>query len=133
MDILQLHVTALYAGILALLYVALAAYVIQGRAQYRVNLGDGDHPAMVRRIRIHGNFSEYIPFCLLLMLILEQGRVSAWLLHVAGIVLIVGRIAYFIGLTRTDGPSIGRAFGAACVFAVLIVGGLRTIALALGL
>lgn len=133
MNDISLTATPLYAGILALLYVALAFHVIQGRWKSRIGLGAGGDAGMLTRIRMHGNFAEYVPFCLLLMLLAELGGAAAIWLHALGMALVLGRLAHAVGLSRTDGASVWRAFGMAATFGVLIVGGLLAIGQALTL
>jgi uncharacterized membrane protein YecN with MAPEG domain len=86
-----MHVTTLYAGLLGLLYVALSANVIRRRRDSRVNLGSGGNERLERRIRAHGNFAEYVPLALLLMALAETGGTPAWLVHLFGIALVIGR------------------------------------------
>ena len=66
-----LSITPLYAGILAVMYVGLAVHVIRGRLSKLIGLGTGGDDDMLTRVRMHGNFGEYVPLCLVLMLILE--------------------------------------------------------------
>jgi uncharacterized protein len=103
--------TALYAGILALVIVALGFNVTVHRWKFRVMLGDGSQPLLQRVIRMHGNSIENIPFCLLLMGLyeLDHGMPSA--LHAAGIALIVGRVMYVAPLWVSGGPNAIRATG----------------------
>jgi hypothetical protein len=63
--------TALYAGILALIAIALAINVAVHRVKLRVPIGDGGNAEMRRMIRLHGNAAEYIPLAIVLMLIYE--------------------------------------------------------------
>ena len=67
----MVSITALYAGILSLIMVALAVNVTIHRAKLRVPMGDGGNPIMLRMIRLHGNAVEYLPLALLLMAIYE--------------------------------------------------------------
>lgn len=91
-------VVSLYAGVLALLYLVLSTYVIRGRFLHRVSLGDGGQADMTRRVRAHANFAEYVPFALLLLLLVELANVSAWLLHGLGLSLIMGRICHAVAI-----------------------------------
>ena len=68
---MTLSITALYAGILALIVVALAVNVTVHRVKLRVPLGDGGNPDMLRMIRLHGNAVEYLPLALVLMAVYE--------------------------------------------------------------
>lgn len=54
-------ITMAYAGLLALMFVALSARVIVRRRSAHAALGDGDDNDLSRRIRAHGNFAEYAP------------------------------------------------------------------------
>jgi uncharacterized protein len=102
-------VTALYAGILALLIAALAVNVTVHRVKLRVSLGDGDKPQMQRMIRIHGNTVEYVPLGILLMGLYELDGGSPLALHAAGIALILGRLVFAAGVWTKDAPNAARA------------------------
>ena len=86
--------TSLYAAPLALMYIVLAARVVNLRTSERVSLGTGESEALLRATRIHGNFSEYVPFTLLLMALAEMGGAWPWLIHGLGLALIAGRLLH---------------------------------------
>jgi uncharacterized protein len=65
------HVTGLYAVMLAVLFFVLSARVILYRRANKIGLGDGNDPVLQQRIRAQGNFSEYAPFGIVLMLVAE--------------------------------------------------------------
>nr|WP_265324035.1 MAPEG family protein [Aeromonas veronii] len=50
-----------YAALLALLFVLLSIRTIRTRHSRKVALGHGDDPAMLRAMRVHANFAEYVP------------------------------------------------------------------------
>jgi len=116
-------VTAIYAGLLALLYLVLSYRVVQLRGPGGPSLGDGGDPAMVRRIRAHGNFAEYVPFILLMIGILELGRANFYLLHGLGLTLLVARLLHGYALSFTESFKFGRFWGTALTFALLFVCG----------
>jgi uncharacterized membrane protein YecN with MAPEG domain len=91
-------VTGLYAAIFALLLVALSINVIRLRYADRVSLGDGGKERLTRAIRVQGNFCEYVPMALLLMLLLELNGAGAQVLHGLGIALLAGRLAHAYSL-----------------------------------
>ena len=124
-------ITALYAGILAILVLVLALRVVQMRRASEVGLGDGGNDLLLRRIRIHGNAVEYIPIALFLMLVLELNGASAMLMHGLGVALVVGRAAHVQGMTSSAGASTGRVVGNVLTWGVFLVGGLRAIAIGL--
>ena len=91
-------ITAFYAAILALLFVGLSGWVIAGRLSDDTLHGDGGHSGLQKRMRSQGNFSEYIPFALLLIAFLESGGASHALVHTLLIVLVIARLLHPIGM-----------------------------------
>lgn len=130
---LPLSVTPLYAGLLALIYVGLAVRVVRARRASGIGLGAGEDAVLLSRIRAHGNFAEYAPYCLLLLAILELAGEASMVLHVGGLALVVSRLAHAWGLATSSGTSIGRYVGMIGTFAILISGGIRALAIGLGL
>jgi uncharacterized membrane protein YecN with MAPEG domain len=108
---MTLSITALYAGILALILIALAINVTVHRVKLQVPLGDGGKPQMRRMIRLHGNAAEYIPLAIVLMGIYELNAGSHTALHVIGIALVAGRAVQTWGMWATDMTNLGRQIG----------------------
>ncbi len=113
-------VTILYAGILGLIYIALSVYTIAGRFKYNQNIGDGGHESMAKRVRVHGNFIEYVPLALILMMLAEFEGASEDMLHGLGGALVFARLIHPIGLMRKKGPSLCRSGGMIITFGVII-------------
>ena len=113
-------VTPFYAGLLALWFLVLAIRVVR-RRQGGITLGDGGDAGMLRVIRGHGNFAEYVPFILLLMALLELGHTSKYALHALGIALVLARLLHGYALSFTQFCRFGRFAGAALTFLVLLV------------
>jgi len=90
--------TALYALPLALLGLVLWFRVSLLRARLQVSIGDAGHPGLHARIRQHGNFVEWVPMVLLLMVIAEGNGAGALWLHVCGALLLAGRLIHPFGL-----------------------------------
>ena len=114
-------ITPIYAGILAIIFFALSVRVVAVRG--RVSLGDGGDPLVLRRMRGHANFAEYVPFILLMMGILELSHFSIYFLHGAGIVLVVARLLHGYALSFTEKFKFGRFWGTALTFGLLLVCG----------
>jgi hypothetical protein len=108
---MSVSITALYAGILALIFVALAINVTRHRVKLRVALGDGGNPQMLRMIRLHANAAEYIPFAVVLMALYELNGGWHTALHVIGIVLIVARLLQSWNMWTTENAGFGRRAG----------------------
>ena len=122
----MIAVTALYAGILALMLAALSLFVVQGRFKNKVSIGDGGNQDMLARMRAHSNFIEYVPMALLAIYLLEVTGHGAWLLHALGIVLVAARAAHPFGMMRKS-PNPYRAAGSLLTLGVLIVAGVLLI------
>jgi len=113
-----------YAAILVLIFVFLSVRVIQMRAAAKISLGTGNNPAMERRIRVHGNFAEYVPLALLLLAFLEMQHESRYVIHVLCIVLVIARIVHAVGVTPVNENFPMRAASVVTTFAVLAVAAL---------
>lgn len=122
-----MHITLLYAGALAFLFLVLSVRVIQGRSgKDGVNLGDGGKPEMLRLIRGHANFAEYVPFILLMMAMIESsGLFMPWVLHALGGTLLVARLLHGYAFSFTQKFFLGRFLGTLATLIVLgVCGGL---------
>ena len=117
-------VTPLYAGLLVLWFLVLSIRVIRRRGSGGIALGDGGDPGMLRVIRGHANFAEYVPLALLLMAILELSRFSIYVLHALGLTLLVARLLHGYALSFTQQFKFGRIAGASLTFLVLFVAAL---------
>jgi uncharacterized membrane protein YecN with MAPEG domain len=113
-------VTPLYAGLFALWYLVLSVRVVQRRG-HGISLGDGGDAPLLRRIRGHGNFSEYVPFILLMMALLETSRFSIYVLHGLGATLLIARLLHGVALSFSEKWQFGRFWGTLLTFIVLLV------------
>ena len=119
-------VTPLYAGLLALWFVALSVRVVQQRG-HGVSLGDGGDTELMRRIRGHANFAEYVPLILVMLGFLELSHFSTLLLHGLGITLVVARLLHGYALSYTERFKFGRFWGTLLTFILLAVTGVLCI------
>ncbi|MBN8543101.1 MAG: MAPEG family protein [Alphaproteobacteria bacterium] len=95
-------IVSLYAAALALLFVFLAVRTILARVKHGTALGDGGHHELQRAIRAHAHFAEYVPFSLLLILMLELQGSNHYLLHGLGITLAIGRLLHAYSLLKCE-------------------------------
>lgn len=123
-------ITALYAGLLTLLFLGLALRVVYLRRTEKVGLGDGGNRTLRKAVRAHGNLAESAPLTLLVMAIVELGGAPGWALHAAGAATVGGRLMHAWGLSRRSGTSFGRFWGLALHWAAL--GALAVLALQQG-
>ena len=110
-----------YAAILVLIFVFLSIRVIQMRASAKIGLGHGGNSVMERRIRVHGNFAEYVPFALLLLAFMELQSHSRYVIHILCIVLVLSRIIHAFGVTPVNENFPMRVCGVLGTFLVLVV------------
>jgi uncharacterized membrane protein YecN with MAPEG domain len=124
-----LPITAITAGILGLLYLVLSVQVIRARGATKTSLGDGsggmiavgqEHtvPLLVA-CRSHGNFAEYVPFCLILIGLVELNGTRPWVVQTLAALLVIARIIHPIGMGRKI-PNPFRAGGIGLTFLVLL-------------
>ena len=106
-------------GLLGLILLFLSLRVVRLRNNLMIELGDGGNDELRRAIRAHANFVEYVPICLLLILVGQGMAVSGWIILVAMIALVVGRALHAIGLSGNAGPSPGRLVGTLLTWVVL--------------
>lgn len=127
---MPLNVTPLFAGLLALVYIVLSARVIAARKSARIGIGDKGNAALLRRMRVHGNFAEYVPLTLLLLLMLELMGGTPWLLWVLGAALLIGRLLHAYGVSREPEPLVFRMTGMILTFSTLVIAALADLVLA---
>lgn len=92
-------VTPLYALPLAAIFLVLWMRVSAIRSSTGISFGDGGNALLLQRVRQHGNFIEWVPLVLILMMLAEGMGAPALYLHISGALLLIGRIAHPFGLT----------------------------------
>jgi len=113
-------VTPFYAALFGLLFFALSVRTIRLRGKLRIGIGDADNPEMLRAMRVHANFAEYVPLSLLLIYMLESHGATVVLVHALCVVLLAGRLVHAYGVSRLKEDFRLRVFGMACTFAALV-------------
>lgn len=125
----SLEAAALWVGLNALLLIFLSGRVGATRLKQKINLGDGDNPAMVKAIRTQGNYIEYAPAAIGGLVLLALLNVSTTVIHILGGVFLFARISHLLGLGLGVWPQ-GRFVGTALTMLTLLVTGLWLIYLA---
>ncbi len=118
---MSLTITALYASLLALIFLYLSFRVIGFRRRLKVGVGDGGEKALTKAIRVHGNFSEYVPLALILLGCYELSGANSLLVHLFGVTLLLGRLLHAVGLTKSIGVSKPRFIGMILTFLTLLL------------
>ena len=113
-------IVSLYAALMTVLFVALSIRTIRLRRQLHIPVGDGGNAALLRAMRAHANFAEYVPSGLLLMLFVSTiGAPSGWI-HALGLALLIGRGLHGFGVSRVEEDYRFRVSGMALTFTSLL-------------
>ena len=113
-----MNIYLISASLLGLLFVALSLNIARLRNVKKVNLGDGGDPQLLRAIRAHANFMEYVPLCLLLIYVLSTYYGHRTVAGLSGL-LLLARVLHAAGILGYIG--FGRAAGAILTTLVLAV------------
>ncbi len=117
----MVKVVPIYAGLLAILYCALAVRTIRLRRIHKVALGYGKSSELEKAMRVHGNFAEHVPLALILLTFLELQETSRWLLHAGCILLVLGRLSHAYGVSQLNEDYRFRIAGMAQTLTVVVV------------
>ena len=104
-------VTALYAASLGILFSLISLRTLRLRRRLGIRLGDAGHPVMLRAMRVHANFAEYVPLCLGLMCLAEVQAAPIWLIHAMGLALTLARLAHAHGVNQQQEKIAFRVVG----------------------
>ena len=120
---MQLAITALYAGLLAIFALALSfrAGSARGKSGHSILFGEPANMELAQKVRRHQNFLEYVPMIVILMGAIELNGGSATMLHGIGVALIAARIAHAVGLKHDNMGHPGRMIGAAGTALITLV------------
>ena len=116
--------TPIYAAILGLGFVRLSFLTLRLRRQNKIALGDGGNPQLLRAIRVHSNFAEYVPIALILIYMTESIGAPIYLIHFLGISLLIGRLSHAWGVSQENEDFKFRVFGMIATFNAIIVSSL---------
>jgi uncharacterized membrane protein YecN with MAPEG domain len=115
-----MQIVSLYASILALVFVTLSVRTLRMRRDLKIAIGDAGNQKMLRAMRVHANFAEYVPLSVLLLLLAEMSGAYPWFLHALGASLVAGRASHAYGVSQVRERYGFRIFGMAMTFTVII-------------
>ncbi|WP_310628474.1 MAPEG family protein [Limnohabitans sp.] len=124
----MLLTTAVFASILALMFIKLSFNVIGFRRKNKVSLGAGGVDELERAIRAHGNFAEYVPLGLFLIGALELNGAPWGLVAVLGALLVAGRYFHAKGINEPPPNFTQRVRGMKLTFAALALSAIVNVA-----
>jgi hypothetical protein len=125
------YITPFYAAIAGLIYLLLSVRTLLLRKKLQVGVGDGGDETLLRAMRVHGNFSEYAPFTLLLIFMLELNGGAPQAIHGLCVLLLTGRVFHAWGVRKVDENLAFRVAGMALTFTSLLFATLGILYLAI--
>ena len=121
----SLFLTTTFASALTLIYLVLSFRVgyLRGSPVMKLIFSMDEvipEKKLARNVRAHGNFSEYVPIFLILLLITElQQQFNFHSLLIISIVFLYGRIAHAICFAFYDSSPILRISGMICTYTAI--------------
>ncbi|MBI3418977.1 MAG: MAPEG family protein [Proteobacteria bacterium] len=124
-------VTILYAGILGLILLILSLNIFREWVTVAIgNAAKGEEP-WKRSERVQRSFIEFIPMCLLLLLLIELHGAPRLILHGLGASLVVARVLHAYGVGDGKMANLVRVVGTQITFLVLMICSLASVYYAL--
>jgi len=117
---MSLTISSLYAALLVLLYLGLTARVVRYRRANLISLGDNDDKNLLKRMRAHANCAEYAPIGLVMLVMVELSGAPAIAVHLAGGMLLLGRLAHAYGFSSTPQKMPLRVGGMVLTLSMLV-------------
>jgi hypothetical protein len=124
---MQVPITALYAGILAIYAIWLSSRAGLMRGKVGISILHGDNMELAEKMRRHQNFVEYVPIALILIGVLEINGSNSIFLHGLGIALVIARVAHAKGLFHDNISHPLRAVGAGGTALITVIAGIAAI------
>jgi uncharacterized membrane protein YecN with MAPEG domain len=121
---MNLVITAASIAVCAILLAVLALRVSILRTKFKVALGDGGRPELLRAIRAHGNNIEHIPIFLLTSLGYEALAGSTTTLALLDTLFVVARVLLALGLSRSAINLLRRVGAISTLFCELVLAGM---------
>ena len=75
---------------------------------------------MLRVMRVHSNFAEYVPLALITLFMVETSGASFFLVHFLGGALLLGRISHAYGVSNVNENFFFRVSGMALTFTSIL-------------
>jgi uncharacterized membrane protein YecN with MAPEG domain len=113
-------ITTLTASLLSIIFIIISIKTIKLRHQYKISLGASGHEDLERLIRAHGNFAEYTPISLILMLCAEANKANWIILFILALLFILGRAFHAYAFIFNKHHFKFRVRGMVLTFSVLI-------------
>lgn len=100
----HLPISSFFIAIFSVALIGLSIPVSLRRVKTGDMIGDSPDQPLHRRIRAQGNFIEYVPLCLIGLVLTEAETASLWPALSIGIALVCGRVLHVIGMYGNYAP-----------------------------
>ena len=87
---------------------------------------------MLRAMRVHSNFAEYVPLSLLLLFFVEASGANPLFLHALGASILAGRISHAFGVSQIKEQYAFRVLGMALTLTPIIIAAVRLLLVSVG-
>jgi uncharacterized protein len=114
-------ITPFYAALLALIFLILSIRTLRMRRALAIAVGDAGNAQMLRAMRVHANFAEYVPLALILFYFTELHGAPMMLNHLLGAGLLIGRLSHAFGVAAVKENYRYRIFGMASTFTPMLI------------
>lgn len=114
------QISLLITAVFVLMSIPMSIAVGVRRAKTGIQLLHGDDQQLLRLMRAHANFVEYVPLALLALIAAELSGVASWLIWLCGGILLLARLIHYFGLRAAE-DSKGRAIGAGLTTLAMLV------------
>jgi uncharacterized membrane protein YecN with MAPEG domain len=105
------QIVAFYIALHLILAPVLMFRVGQIRIKEKISIGDGNSPALMARIRAHGNYTETAPFALIGLIAMAMLPAPPIALHLFGAIFLLGRLLHAHGMAQKNANGKGRFIG----------------------
>jgi uncharacterized protein len=115
-----MHIVPLYAAALSFLFVYLSIRTIRMRRILKIGIGHAENEKMLRAMRVHSNFAEYVPLAIILLFFVEAANAHPAIVHGLCSLLLIGRCLHAYGVSQANEKFVFRVTGMAFTFTSIL-------------
>lgn len=115
-----MKIISFYTSLLIILFFALSINTIKKRRKAKIALGHAENPELLRAIRAHSNFAEYVPINLIALYLVEFQGAKSIFVHFLGLTIIIGRLLHAYGISQVNENFRFRVTGMALTFTAML-------------
>ncbi|MFC3226982.1 MAPEG family protein [Marinibaculum pumilum] len=111
---------AVYAGLLALLYLVLSVRLVRARVAHRARRTAATQAALERADAAATDFAGSVPLALIVLALCDLMAVSPYVVHVLGLGLLAARLIHAVDVSRRGPASTGAFAGITLTWLVIL-------------